>query len=387
MSAQPPERPTALAIFYLLYFMAVGVALPFLPGYFKTLEFNGSQAGLLLAVAPTFSLFMPPLWGQLADRTGRPGLVLFIGTSGGALGYALLWRATTFADALLACCVHATFASSLTSLADALTLHHVQRHGGTYAAVRLWGSLGFVLTSLPFGFLVAKIDHRAVLLPLALLSLAATWVGLTIARAPKLEHVAGPRPDFRSAWALLRRPEISLFLLAMALHWIACAPYHGNLAPHVRDLGLPPSVVGLSSSVGVASELLVMLTWSRWAPRWSPRALLTVVFVASAGRWALMSVTSDPALLVCAAAIHGLTFGAFYLSAVTWMVERAPGSLRATGQALFVAATFGVGGIVGYRGSGMLYDALQGHRLFAVASVVALLPVLVIWLVPQRVRE
>lgn len=383
MSAQPGERPYPLMVFYVLFFMTVGISLPFMPGYFKTLGFNGSESGLLLSISPGFALVMPPLWGQLADRSGRPGVVLFVTTAGGALGYALLARATSFTDALLALCVHATFASSLTSLADTLALHHVQQHGGSYARIRLWGSIGFVLASLPFGFLVTEIDRTTVLAPLVLLALAAVSVGLTLARVPVKVH-AGPKPTLANAVALAKHPEIGFFLLATALHWISCAPYHGSLAPHVRALGLPPSVVGLCASVGVLSEVAVMFTWSRWAPRWPVRRLLIACFVLSAARWAAMALTSNPVVLVATAALHGFTFGAFYLSSVTWMVDRAPGSLRATGQSLFVAATFGIGGIIGYRGAGALYDVIGGHRLFAVAAVMALLPALVLWLTPAR---
>ena len=54
--------------------------------------------------------------------------------------------------------------------------------------------------------------------------------------------------------------------------------------------------------------------------------------------------------------------------------------------AVFVAATFGVGGVVGYRVSGGLYDVLKGHQLFAVASVMALLPAVVMALTPHPPR-
>jgi MFS transporter, PPP family, 3-phenylpropionic acid transporter len=384
VGAQPGGRPYPLIVFYLLFFMTVGVSLPFMPGYFKTLGFTGAQSGGLLAIAPMFSLFMPPLWGQLADRTGKPGLLLFICTVGGTAGYALLAASSSFLEVVAALCVHALFASSLTSMADTLALHHVHEHGGTYAGIRTFGSLGFVLASLPFGFLITDIDRTTVLVPLVLLSTAGVVCGLTLARLPGRIH-AGPKASFQSAFALARQPAVFLFLLATSLHWISCAPYHGSLAPHVKDLGLPPWVVGVSSSIGVASEIVVMLTWSRWAGRISTKKLLVGCFVASSLRWAVMALTSNAWVLVGAAVFHGLTFGAFYLASVEWMVQRAPGSLRATGQTLFVAATFGVGGIVGYRSSGELYDLLGGHKLFAVAAVMALLPAVVMTLTPHRV--
>jgi MFS transporter, PPP family, 3-phenylpropionic acid transporter len=153
---------------------------------------------------------------------------------------------------------------------------------------------------------------------------------------------------------------------------------------HVTALNLPPWVVSASASVGVAAEVGVMFTWPRWGHRISPRTLLIVSFVASAARWLGMAVFDSPAAFLALAAIHGLTFGAFYLASVAYMADAAPGSLRATGQALFVAATFGVGGLVGYLGTGAGYDALGGHKLFAVAAAAALLPALLLKLVNPR---
>lgn len=375
MSAQPASssRPWTLIGWYVLFFMTVGVSLPFMPGYFKTLGFSGAESGLLLSVGPMFALFMPPLWGQLADRTRKPGLTLFITSAGGSVGYLLLARAETFREAFIALCVHAAFASSLTSLIDTLAMHHVQEKGGTYAGIRIWGSLGFVLTALPFGFLVKDVDRTTVLLPLGLLTSAAIWAGAALSRI-EIVSAHGPKPTFANALALLRRREIAFFLVATCLHWISCAPYHGSLAPHVKDLGLPAWVVGVSASFGVLSEIVVMFTWPRWSSRFHARTLLAWCFGLSAIRWALMAMTANPLLLSAIALFHGFTFGAFYLASVAYMAEQAPGSLRATAQALFAAATFGVGGVIGYRSSGALYDRLGGPTLFLVAAGLALLP-------------
>ncbi len=386
MSAQHGERPFGLLAFYVLYFMTVGIALPFLPGYFRALGFSGAQAGTLLTVGPAFALFMPPLWGQLADRLGRPGLVLLVSTCGATAGYALLAVASGFGEALGALAVYATFATGIVPLLDTQALQHVQAHGGSYARLRTFGSAGFIAAALPFGFLVKAIDRVTVLVPLGLTALAALTCAVSLARAPRLVH-QGPRPTAGNALALLRRKDVLLFLSATTLHWVACTPYHGSMAPHVLALGLSPAVVSLSFSVGVLAEIGVMLAWPRLSGRWGARALLVTSFLLSAVRWAVMASTSSAAGLVAVAVLHGFTFGAFYVGAVGWMTQAAPPSLRATGQALFAATTFGIGGVLGFRAAGALYDALGGHQLFALAAGLELVPAALVALALRAPRE
>lgn len=380
MTAQRTYGAGRLAGYYALYFMTVGIALPFFPGYFEARGFTASQIGVLLAIGPACALFAPPLWGQLADRTGRPGLVLAVVSAGAALGYALLSLAPGYPAVFGAFVVNSVFSSAISTLIDTLALQRVVQRGGTYAHLRIFGSLGFVVSSFGFGLVVTDYGPATVLVPLGLMSAAAAWAFTTLARAPRRAPTDGPRPTVRAALGLLQRREVALFLAATSLHWIACTPYHGSLALYVRALGHGPFVVSLSAGVAVGAEVAVMWTWPRWSSAIAPRALLMLSFGASSLRWALMAWTTRADVLVAAALLHAFTFGAFYLAAVAWMAERAPASLRATGQALFVACTFGIGGLVGYVGSGRAFDALGGGPLFALAAGLEALPVLALLL-------
>ena len=378
------QGPWRLAVFYLLLFMSVGITLPFLPWYFSTLGLSATQSGVLLAVGPTFALVAPPLWGQLSDRTGRPGAVLVVVSAGAAAGFGLLSAATAFGAVLLALAVHSAFASATSTLIDTLTLQHVERRGGSYSAIRLWGSVGFVVSALAFGQR-RVIDGSAVLMPLALMAAYAAWAAVMLARAPA-HRPAGPRATVAQAVALVSRGEVVLVLVATALHWIACAPFNGTLPVHLKALGLSPATVSYCAAAGVLAEIAVMWSWPRWSHRLSAHSLLILSFLGSALRWWGMSLTSSGPVLVALSLLHGLTFGAFFVAAVAWMASQAPGSLRATGQSLLVAGTFGVGGLVGYVLAGRAYDALGGHRLFAAAGALELAPAALLLAAGWRAR-
>ncbi|HEX8826122.1 MAG TPA: MFS transporter [Archangium sp.] len=381
----PPLQATGrlpLIGFYSLYFGAVGIVLPFLPAYLESLALSVTQIGLLLSLSPLLALVAPHLWGHLADRTGRPHRVLAVLAVGACAGFSPLLFVDRFPALVVTFAAYAFFASSITPLVDSLALQHVAHTGGSYAHLRLFGSLGFVLSSSLFGLAVDSVGRATVLAPLVLLAALALWsLTLRDGHAPPRTEDVHPLAGFQ----LLAHRDLRWLLAGTALHWIACAPYHGTFSIFVVSLGLPPSVTGVSAALGVTAELAVMLLYPRVAERIAPRHLLALSFAVSALRWGGLSVASSPSVIAALSLLHGMTFGAFYVASIAFVARRVPPHLRASGQGLFAAVTFGLGGLVGYATAGAGYDWLGGHRLFAVAAVLELLAAaLVLRISPEK---
>jgi MFS transporter, PPP family, 3-phenylpropionic acid transporter len=55
-----------------------------------------------------------------------------------------------------------------------------------------------------------------------------------------------------------------------------------------------------------------------------------------------------------------LTFGLYWAAAMRGLEHLVPPRLRATGQTLYSAVTFAIGGAIGYRVAGFAYDRLGG---------------------------
>jgi PPP family 3-phenylpropionic acid transporter len=376
-----PERTSsgpAISLYYLLVYGAGGITMPFLPQYLKSLGLTGTELGLLLAMNPALSLVAPPLWAQVSDRTGRPGRALFIVTSGTALAFSLLLVVKSFAAALSAFVVYACFNSAISTLIDSMALRHVARTGGSYARIRLFGSLGFASVSLLFGRWVGAVDQRVVVGALTLLGAGAAWSAMSLSYV-RARAGHGPKPSWDAALGLAQGHDMRVFLVAVAVHWAACGPYHSALAIHATALALPTHVIGDAATLGVVSEIGVMSIWPRWGHRFSPRVVLCVSFAASAVRWLGMALTSNGTVLVLLSVFHGLTFGVFFLAAVAFMTERVPDSLRATGQALFVACAFGVGSLAGVLATGVGLDLLPNtHALFGISAALEVIPAVLV---------
>jgi PPP family 3-phenylpropionic acid transporter len=373
----PPQAAGRIPLvgFYLLYFSTVGITQPFLPAYLRSLALSTSEVGLLLALTPLASLVAPPLWGHLADRTGRLSRVLTLLAVGSALCFAPLLSVDRFPALVATIAAYACFSSSITPMVDSLALNHVAQRGGSYAHLRLFGSLGFILSATSFGLMVRTVDRSTILVAVTIFAVLAVW-SLTL----RSQATAGATPHPLAGLRLLRdNKDLRWLLAATGLHWMACAPYNGMLAIHVLALGLPPSVVGICAGTAVAAEVAAMLLYPRLADRIAPRHLLCLSFVMSALRWGGMAVVSSPVLIVALALLHSMSFGVFYVSSVAFMARRVPQHLRASGQGLFAAVTFGVGGLIGFSASGAAYSLLGGgHALFAVAGGVELIAAMLV---------
>jgi PPP family 3-phenylpropionic acid transporter len=127
----------------------------------------------------------------------------------------------------------------------------------------------------------------------------------------------------------------------------------------------------------VIAEIAVMYFYPNFADRFAARHLLFLSFAASAVRWLGMGLVDDPIWIIVLSAIHGLTFGSFYVASVAFVAARVPSELRASGQALLVSITFGIGGLLGFLSAGRGYDLLGGHRLFMAAAALEVVAALI----------
>ncbi len=359
------------AFFYLTYFAGLGVMLPYFNLYFETLGLNGFQIGVLSAIVPLGKTIFPVLWAYRADRGGGRSRLTRIACFLTVLAFGGFLLAGSFPGLALACLALAMVDGPRLPMVEASSLDLARRRAIDYGRTRAWGSVGFIVSALVFGAVVADRPLKIVLYG------TLAWAGLNWLASLLLPDVmAEPAPGRTSLRAFLRRPAIIVFFLGCMLMQASHGAYYAFFSIAMERSGYGSVSIGALWALGVMAEIVVMSLSGRIASRVRPDTLLAACCLLAAARWGMFAASAAPAVVIPAQILHAFTFGAFHIAAVTRTHRLFPADLRASGQSLYAGLTFGLGTVVGTFASGWLFDTVGPWKMYGVSGLVALLAAL-----------
>ena len=366
----PSSRDSSTALlslrgFYFLTYAGMGALYPFLALVLQGRGLRPREIAWVMVVIPLGNLLVPPLWGILADvlRARLPLLRLAcLGSGLCMLAFLPHWQLAGWIGAMA---LYVLFRSPLSALTDAATVDALGGRDASFSRIRLWGSAGFALAALGVGQLEPTSHADLLMTTTAAIYLLGVLSTLPL-RAPPAVREHGVA---RRLGAVLLRPRFALFLLGNALHYLGHSTYDAYFGLYARGLGLGDGLVGAAWAVGVGAEIVVLSAGPWLLGRASSSTLLCVASAGAVARWLSLSVTTSAVGLVALQSLHGLSFGLWFLSVVSFVQSRAPKELRTSLQS--AAYSFlGLGTIGGYLGGGFVLERYGGSVLFELAVAV-----------------
>jgi PPP family 3-phenylpropionic acid transporter len=275
-------------------------------------------------------------------------------------------------------------------LGDSLALDRMRKTGEDYTRVRLWGSASFVLVCALVGPLLDARGRTGD--PLVPIMIGVGFLAASAAAFGLRGQPGRTPPHLREVRALLVNRRFLFILVLAPLHWAALTPYHGFLGILALDRGFPTSTVSAAFFIAVLAEVAAFFAFPRLRRRFRLEALLAFMAAVSVARWVLVAGVpfgrpSAGAFLLLQV-LHAASFGLYWASAMAWLADAVPPALRATGQALFTAATFGLGNLIGFAACGRLYDYTGGaEAAFLAAAGLELIPLIMALLALRSPRS
>ena len=375
-----------MKLVYLWYYLGAGVYLTYVALYLRSIHLSGVEIGLLTSMVPLAGVVFQPVWGLLSDRYRWRKQLLALSLLSSALIAPGIALAHSFASLFVLVVALAVALSPTIPLSDATTLEWLAEHGGSYGAVRIYGSIGFLVGSISAGRLLA-VEGIHVLFPLYAFFLAGTFLVSLTAPVQSRQYACSPGGHHGSFRAVLSDRIVVGFLALAGLGYATFAAYNTFFALYLHGIGASTTMIGLAVGAASVSELPVMALSGRVIARFGVKPLLLAGLGAAATRWLFYGLLHDYRLVLVFQLLHGLSFAGFYVAGVTYIDREVPAHLRSTGQTLFYGATFGVGTVAGANVFGALFDHVHAQGIFLIAAGICAVTLagMVVYLPSRRV--
>ncbi len=355
------------------YFAHIGFFNPYLPLWLKDLGFGLFTISLLASVQSATRLFAPYAWGWVSDHTGeRVRLMRYSATAALLLSLGL-WLEWGVAGMLVLLLLLFTHTSSMMPMSEAAMAHLVSQGGDfdarRYGRVRLWGSVGFLVTVLLAGAWFERYGMGSfpawAFVTLAAVTASVWWM-------PDHKEAAAAEGVRPALAPVLRQPVVRWFFATLFFHVLSHMSVYVFFSLYLDSLGFSKTVIGLLWAVSVVLEVAWFFTQGRWLPRLSLSHWLLLAAALTVLRMGLMAAWPVFLVLLVAQTLHAVTFAAHHTSCIALLSHHFPGRLRGRGQALYAVAGYGFPGVIGGLGGGWVSARWGLDLVYAVATTTAL---------------
>ena len=373
-------------LFFALEYAGVAVFLPYLALYLHQVGLSGAQVGLLLGLLPLVGFLVQPLWGLLGDIYNLRRTALTIGCLGVALGAAAFGMTAEFYLLILIITFMAIMRGPIAPIGTALALEHLEGENrrDEFGSLRLWGSISFVIVSIITGAFIIEQSLGAIVWIFSAIMILLAFLSLFLPDAP-VSQKAGWRDG---AMLLKREPILAAFLLGILFTGMTFGIANQYLVVYLEDINATGWTIGLALAISAIPEVPLMAAVPRMMARWGLATVLIGGVAALPLRWLLYTIITNPILVLPTQVLHGIGMTALLVVAVIFVDRLLSSHWRATGQALYAAALFGIGPGIGLFSAGLLYERGGIVPVWIFATLVGLAGLAVVaWAVRAPVRQ
>ncbi len=356
------------------YFAAIGLFNPYAPLWFQSLGYSTVVIGGIAALQSWTRVFAPYAWSWAGDHSGRRVELIRLAAAGALISAAGLLGVRAAVPVALVTALLFIANSGVVPLYEATVAHILHTKDGIdaarYGRVRVWGSVGFIVSVTAFG---ALLQWRGIEIFPAFVAAMNALLLLAALRLPATREEAVHDEPAPPVLPLLRRPEVAWFFASIFFTVLAHTSLYAFFSLYLVSLGYGKAAVGALWAVSVAIEIVFFWTQGRWFVMLTPHRWLEVAAAATAARFVATAAGGAWApVLVLAQLTHAITFAAHHAACIALVHRLFPGRLRGRGQALYTMLGYGLSGVLGGLGGGWLIAHLGFAAVFWAAVLCAL---------------
>lgn len=344
-SVTSPTNLGLISLTYFFYFGQLGVITPYAGVFLDGRGFNSQEIGSLLAIITLTRVLGPNLWAAVADKTGRGADIVRFGCLLAFVTFTAVYFSYDFWALTFSFGIMMMFWTAVLPQLEVITVNASKDSKGGYGAIRLWGSIGFIVLSLVVGLLLDFFSTEVIVYTSSFCLFALYISSLFItspAVVPKNERVVV------NEWDKVRSLVFVAFIMSAIFLQISFGSYYSFFALYMGDLDYSGKQTGLFISIGVVSEIGIFLIASRLIARFGVKWMLIVSMLLTSIRWLCLALIPEFAsAIILSQTLHAFSFGMTHASSVYFLHSYFSSGFQSRAQALYVSIAFGIGGALG----------------------------------------
>ena len=321
--------------------------------------FSGTAIGAAYSTMPWGAIVAPFLVGMVADRFFAAEKVLAAMHLVGAVFLYLAAGAATPSQVFWILLVYALCYNPTLALVNAISFNQMTSPEKQFPAIRVFGTLGWIVANLIVGWLKLEATSRPLLIA-AGTSLLLGLFALALPHTPpkSLGHKVTVRDVLGlDALGLMRDRSFLVFVLGSLFICIPLAFYYNFTNLFFNEAGLVNAAGKMS--LGQMSEVGFMLVMPFFFARLGVKKMLLVGMAAWAARYLLFAYGNAGELVAffyLGILLHGVCYDFFFVTGQIYVDNAAPKSIQASAQGFITLITYGVGMLIGAWVSGPVVD-------------------------------
>lgn len=330
-----------------------------------------------MAIFALTKIGLPNLVGWIADHNASHHTIVRVFALVLLFVFLGFFWAHTYWEFVVVILLYSSLWACLIPQYGATTVKHLGQELHRYGAVRVWGSIGFILTALVLGWSIKRYGIYC-FLPITFILVVGSAVCFFL--LPKTVHTEMDTNLGKSVWNVLKQKEVSVFFLSVFLIFFSYAPYGTFFSIYLQDYGYGPHMIGFFWAVSLIAEMGVFLVAFQWTAKWGVKTLLLISFLSTGIRWLLIGYGVEYwGVLMLAQTLHAFSFGLLHITAIQLIARFFKTNHLVQGQALMSSIGFGLGNTLGSFVSGFSWQHLGAENTFLWAAAIAFLSFMITW--------
>lgn len=359
-----------LSAYYLVYFAILGSFIPYWGLYLASIGVNTTDIGWLISIFSSARIVAPWFFGSAADISGKSALIIKLASLLVIISFISLYLVNDFW--LLSICLFSLgfLLSGLIPQFDSLTLEFLKNNIQQYSRIRLWGSIGFIISVSYIGWWLSKYSIANLPFIIGFLMLVSFLISLTINH----DSGAGYTATKLNIITILKNTKIKYFLLVTLLLQASHGSYYVYFSIFLQEHGYGNSQIGYLWATGVIAEVILFLFLNKLSLKISDHTLIAIALMLTTARWLATSIFVDYWYAILLIQIlHAASFGLFHAISMRYLENFFTDNQRSRGQAIYAIAGFGIGAVLGSVIASLNWNTLGGEINFTISATMSLI--------------